>query len=111
MKQGDGDRLGFSFLRGISYEMVDAVTAIMAKKVDGETTSLKELTKTLQEMSSAERNSLLACLLYPSNVEAVAASPKVNAVNMQNFLNLQYRLPSRLVKNFLMLFRFWVKGS
>ena len=57
--------------------MVDAVTAIMTKKVDGETTSLKDLTKTLQEMSSAERNSLLACLLYPSNVEAVAASPKV----------------------------------
>ena len=81
----------FSFFRGISYEMVDAVTAIMTKKVDGETRLLKELTKTLQEMSSAERNSLLACLLYPSNVEAVAASPKVNAVDMLNFLNLEYR--------------------
>ena len=81
----------FSFFRGISYEMVDAVTAIMTKKVDGETTSLKDLTKTLQEMSSAERNSLLACLLYPSNVEAVAASPKVNAADMLNFLNLEYR--------------------
>ena len=65
------------FFRGISHEMVDAVTAIMTKKVDGETTSLKELTKTFQEMSSAERNSLLGCLLYPSNVEAVAASPMV----------------------------------
>ena len=57
--------------------MVDAVTAVMTKKVGGETTSLKDLTKTLQEMSSAERNSLLACLLSPSNVEAVAASPMV----------------------------------
>ena len=96
----------FSFFRGISYEMVDAVTAIMTKKVDGETTSLKDLTKTLQEMSSAERNSLLACLLYPSNVEAVAASPKVNAVDMLNFLNLE-----RIKRFILMLFRFWVKGS
>ena len=57
--------------------MVDAVTTIMTKQLDGKTTSLKDLTKTLQEMSSAERNSLLACLLSPSNVEAVAASPMV----------------------------------
>ena len=67
----------FYIFRGISHEMVDAVTAVMTKKVGGETTSLKDLTKTLQEMSSAERNSLLACLLSPSNVEAVAASPMV----------------------------------
>jgi hypothetical protein len=79
--------------RGLSHEMVDAIVNILtggrnnAVEKEASMPSSSDVTRTLQEMSSAERNSLLACLLSPNNVEAMVASPKVLGRRLLGVLN------------------------
>lgn len=59
--------------RGLHYEMLESVVSILMSRRSSHLGS-DDMTKHLTDLTTAERNGLLACLLHPCNAESVAVN-------------------------------------